>query len=112
MPPNRLISLPGGGTLLQVHALQDGVLAVFLLDAQHGLLEFFLPGVGSVLFSPLLLLCRRQGRFALCLMPMAGLFISILFSAGVFVRYAYPLMACAPVLLALSLARPAPEDVA
>ena len=78
------------------------------------LAQLFCPATYSFLclLCALLLLCRRQGRFALCLMPMAGLFISILFSAGVFVRYAYPLMACAPVLLTLSLARSAPEDVA
>ncbi len=78
------------------------------------LAQLFCPATYSFLclLCALLLLCRRQGRFTLCLMPMAGLFISILFSAGVFVRYAYPLMACAPVLLTLSLARPAPEDVA
>lgn len=61
------------------------------------------------LLAALLLLCRRQGRFALCLLPMAGLFLSVLFSAGVFVRYAYPLMACAPVMLTLAWHRAAPD---
>ena len=49
MPPNRLISLPGSGPLLQVHPLEDGVLAIPLLDAQHGLLELPLPGVGGLI---------------------------------------------------------------
>ena len=61
------------------------------------------------LLAALLLLCRRQGRFALCLLPMAGLFLSVLFSAGVFVRYAYPLMACAPVMLTLAWHRAATD---
>ena len=52
MSSDLLVPLFGGGALLQIHGLQDGVLPIFLLDAQHGLLEFFLPGVGSVLFSP------------------------------------------------------------
>mgnify|MGYP006967099489 CR=1 FL=1 len=62
MSSDLLVPLPGGGALLQIHGLQDGILPIFLLDAQHGLLEFFLLGVGSILFSPLLLLCRIVGE--------------------------------------------------
>ena len=47
MPSNRLIPLPGGGAILQVHPLEDGVLAVLFLDPQHGLLELPLSGVGG-----------------------------------------------------------------
>ena len=52
MSADLLISLAGSCAVAETHGLQDGVLPIFLLDAQHGLLEFFLPGVGSVLFSP------------------------------------------------------------
>ena len=54
MPSNRPIPLPGGGAFLQVHTLEDGVLAVLFLDVQHGLLELALPGVGGPV-CPLLL---------------------------------------------------------
>ena len=49
MPSDRLIAFLGRGALLQVHPFEDGVLAVPLLDAQHGLLELPLPGVGSLI---------------------------------------------------------------
>ena len=48
MPSDRLVALFGRGAILQVHPLEDGVLAVPLLDAQHGLLELPLPGMGSL----------------------------------------------------------------
>ena len=48
MPSDRPVALPGRGALLQVHPLEDGVLAVPLLDTQHGLLELSLPGVGGL----------------------------------------------------------------
>lgn len=75
------------------------------VQQQYPLLaQLFCPATYAflLLLGALLLLCRRQGRLALCLLPAAGLFLSILFSAGVFVRYAYPLMACAPVMLTLA----------
>ena len=55
MPSNRLIPLLGGGTILQVHALEDGVLAIPFLDFQHGLLDFPFPGVGGFICLSLLL---------------------------------------------------------
>ena len=55
-----------------------------------------------LLFVTMLLLCRRERRLALSLLPLWGLLLSLLFSAGVFVRYAYPIMSAMPVLLALS----------
>ena len=48
MASYRLVALPGCGAHLQVHPLEDGVLAVPLFDAQHGLLELPLPGVGGL----------------------------------------------------------------
>ena len=59
VPSYGLVPLLGGGALLQVHTLQDGVLAVFLLDAQHGLLNLPLPGVGGLVR---LLPSARVGR--------------------------------------------------
>ena len=55
MPSNRLIPLLGGGTILQVHALEDGVFAIPFLDFQHGLLDFPFPGVGGFICLSLLL---------------------------------------------------------
>ena len=48
MSSNRLIALFGGSALLQIQPFEDGVLAIALLDAQHGLLELPLPGVDSL----------------------------------------------------------------
>lgn len=56
-----------------------------------------------MLLCTMLAFCRREKRKALCLLPLWGIFFSILFSAGVFVRYAYPMMAAVPVLLCLML---------
>lgn len=42
-----LVSLSGGSTILQVHALENGILAVPLFDAQHSLLELPLSGIGG-----------------------------------------------------------------
>ena len=51
-----LIPLTGSGPLLQVHPLEDGVLAELLLDPQHGLLNLPLPGMGGLVrLLPLLL---------------------------------------------------------
>lgn len=51
-----LIPLTGSGPLLQVHPLEDGVLAELLLDPQHGLLNLPLPGMGGLVRLLLLLL--------------------------------------------------------
>ena len=56
MPSNGLIPLPGGGALLQIHPLEDGVLTIPLFDPQHGLLELPLSGVGGFICLLLLLL--------------------------------------------------------
>lgn len=56
----------------------------------------------GLLLCTLLLLKKKKRRFALCLLPLWGIFISVLFSAGVLIRYAYPLMAAVPPLLLLS----------
>lgn len=67
--------------------------------------QLFCPATYSfaLLLGTLLLFCRRQRRLALCLTPVWGIFLSLLFSAGIFVRYAYPMMAAMPVMLALIL---------
>lgn len=55
-----------------------------------------------VLLLGVMLVCfRRAGRWALCSLPVWGVFFSLLFSAGVIVRYAYPIMACVPVIFSL-----------
>ena len=56
-----------------------------------------------LLLSTLLLAKRGQRRLALTTLPLWGILLSVLFSAGVFVRYAYPIMSGAPLLLALAL---------
>ncbi len=68
------------------------------------LAQLFCPAVYSfaLLLATLLLFYRRRRRLALCLLPVWGVLFSLLFSAGVFVRYAYPIMVCAPVLLLLA----------
>ena len=51
MPADLCVAPAHGGTLLVAAGFQHGVFAVLVLDAQHGLLEFFLPfqllGVGE-----------------------------------------------------------------
>ena len=44
MPADPSVSLSGGGSLLQIHAPEDGVLSKPLLDFQHGLQLCLLPG--------------------------------------------------------------------
>ena len=56
-----------------------------------------------LLLTTLLLAKRGQRRLALTTLPLWGILLSVLFSAGVFVRYAYPIMSGAPLLLALAL---------
>lgn len=67
--------------------------------------QLFCPAIYSflILFVTLKLAHDRRGRMALTTLPLWGIFASLLFSAGIFVRYAYPLMAAAPVLLILTL---------
>lgn len=69
------------------------------------LAQLFCPAVYvfALLFLSLRLCCKGRGRFALCALPLWGIWLSLLFSAGVFIRYAYPLMAAAPMLLTLAL---------
>ena len=68
------------------------------------LAQLFCPAVYSfgLLLATLLLRYKRRGPLALCALPVWGIFLSLLFSAGIFVRYAYPLMAAVPVLLCLA----------
>ena len=77
MPSDRLVTLPCGGTILQVHPLEDGVLAVPLFDSQHGLLELPLSGVGGFICLLLLLLSGVVGKqvqlLRRLLLPGAGL---------------------------------------
>lgn len=63
-----------------------------------------------LLLSILYLLCRREGRFALCLLPICGIAISLLFSACILVRYGYPIMTTVPFMLALILFARRPEQ--
>lgn len=56
-----------------------------------------------LLFSVLSLFCRREKRWALCLLPICGIAISLLFSACILVRYGYPIMTATPLMLALIL---------
>ncbi len=56
-----------------------------------------------LLLLTMLLLHRRERRLALCTLPVWGIVFSILFSAAVLVRYAYPIMICVPMLLLLIL---------
>ena len=71
------------------------------------LAQLFAPATYSflLLLATLLLAKRGHGRLALTALPLWGIFLSLLFSAGIFVRYAYPIMSGAPVLLALALFR-------
>ena len=41
MPSNLLVSFDGHATVLQVRAFEDGVLAEFVLDGNHGVLQGF-----------------------------------------------------------------------
>ena len=69
------------------------------------LAELFRPSiyVYGLLFAVLYARCKRRRRFARATWPLWGLFATLLFSAGIFVRYAYPIMAAVPPLLLLTL---------
>ena len=75
-------------------------------DHQNTLLlsQLFCPATYSflLLLTTLVLFYRKEKRLALCTLPMWGIFISLLFSAGIFIRYAYPLMTCVPLLFILA----------
>ena len=66
--------------------------------------QLFSPAIYSflLLFVTMKLCFQRRRRMALCTLPLWGIFASLLFSAGIFIRYAYPIMAAAPVLLILT----------
>ena len=68
------------------------------------LAQLFCPATYSflLLLTTLLLMHRKEGRLALCTLPLWGIFLSLLFSAGIFIRYAYPLMASVPLLFVLA----------
>ena len=72
------------------------------------LAQIFCPAVYvlALLLISLRLGFMRRGRLALCTLPLWGIALSLLFSAGIFVRYAYPIMAGVPVLLALAFFAP------
>lgn len=69
------------------------------------LAELFRPSiyVYGLLFTVLYARCKRRRHFARTMWPLWGLFATLLFSAGIFVRYAYPIMAAVPPLLLLTL---------
>ena len=83
----------------------------FLYDSTHHadhqntllLAQLFCPAIYShlLLLTTLLAFYRRERRLALCTLPMWGIFFSLLFAAGIFIRYAYPLMTTVPLLFAL-----------
>lgn len=69
------------------------------------LLSFaFCPAIYSflLLLTTIYLIAHHEKRFALCLTPLWGIFVSILFSAGVLIRYAYPLMTVVPLMFVLA----------
>ena len=53
MSSNGPIPLPGGGALLQIYPLEDGVLAVLFLDAKCNLLKLPLSSVAGSVCLPL-----------------------------------------------------------
>lgn len=55
-----------------------------------------------LLLATLRLFYRRQKRRAISLLPIWGIFLSLLFSACIIIRYAYPIMSAVPVMLALA----------
>jgi len=69
------------------------------------LAQLFCPATYSflLLLLTLRLAFKKRGRMALCALPVWGVWGSLLFSAGVFIRYAYPVMAAVPFLLTLAI---------
>lgn len=64
-----------------------------------------------LLLSTLYLACNRRKRAILPLLPIWGITLSLLFSACILVRYAYPIMTATPVLAALCFFAPAHQEV-
>jgi len=66
--------------------------------------QLYCPAIYSFLLLLLTLrLCfQRRRNTALCTLPIWGIFISLFFAAGIFIRYTYPIMVSVPLLLALS----------
>jgi len=66
--------------------------------------QLFCPAIYSFLLLLVTMRLRyvRCRRAALCTLPLWGIFASLLFSAGIFIRYTYPIMAAIPLLLALA----------
>ena len=61
-----------------------------------------------LLLSTLRLFHQGQKRRAISLLPIWGIFLSLLFSACILIRYAYPIMSAVPVMFALAFfAKPA-----
>lgn len=65
--------------------------------------QFFKPAtyVYLLLLLTMLAFYQRRSKFVLCALPVWGITISLLFSACILVRYAYPLMVTVPFLLLL-----------
>ena len=88
-------------------ALQS-VLYAFMHDSVHQkypvLAQLFCPAVYTflLLFITMRLYFDKRRLAALCTLPLWGITFSLLFSAGIFIRYAYPVMAAVPFLLALA----------
>ena len=61
------------------------------------------PAMTALLALTLLLLYRRERRWALCTLPVWGIILSLLFSACILIRYSYPFMVCVPMLALLIL---------
>lgn len=54
-----------------------------------------------LLLLSMLLFHRRERRLVLCTLPVWGIIFSLLFSACILIRYAYPIMTCVPMFLLL-----------
>lgn len=97
---------------IQPHSLLPGlknVLYDFTHHSKHQqlpvLAQLFCPATYTflLLLATLFAFYKKQYRLSACTLPLWGIWTSLLFSAGIFVRYAYPLMAAVPVALLLIL---------
>ena len=79
MPSNLCVAFHGGGTLLQVHALDDGIFPELLFNGQHGLLAAALPLQLLFLGGGLLLGAFGDGK-------KIQLLAAVLLTGGVLVR--------------------------
>jgi len=88
-------------------ALQKLIYAT-MHDSQHQdypiLSQLYCPAIYTflLLLTTMRLFFDRRRKAALATLPLWGIFLSVLFSAGIFIRYAYPVMAAVPVLLSLA----------